>query len=112
MDHAVGALLIVAGAVLVPLGGLHQLPERLGVALAQQVAGPLPAEHVARGLAPRRASVALVAGEEVEKEGGLVEPPVLALSPAEDVAEQLLRLATVEEVLLVGGALIGVAGRD
>ena len=36
-------------------------------------------------------------------------PPVAA---REDVAEQLLGLGAVEEVLLVGRALVGVAGRD
>ena len=38
--------------------------------------------------------------------------PLLALAEREDLAEQLLGLAAVEEVLLIGRPLIGVAGRD
>src|SRR5437588_11225071 len=56
--------------------------------------------------------VFLVAGEEIEKERGLAELPFVALAAAEDVAEELLGLAPAEEMRLVGGALIGVAGRD
>src|SRR5689334_11345005 len=47
VDHAVLALLVAARApVLFPPRRLHQLLERRGVALLQQVAGPLPAEEV------------------------------------------------------------------
>ena len=56
MDHAVGALLVVADAVLVPLGVFHQLLEGLGIAFAQQVAGLLPAEHGARRDCPTACS--------------------------------------------------------
>ena len=75
MDHAVGALLVVADAILVPLGVVHQLAEGLGVALAQQVAGLLPAEHGARRVAPRRAVIGLVAGQEVQEHARLGERP-------------------------------------
>src|SRR4029079_17342499 len=85
--------------------------EGLGVALAEQVAGLLPAENVARRHAPRRAFVALVAGQEVEEQAGMHEVPLLALAEGKDVAEQLLGLGAVEEVLLVRRALIGVARR-
>ena len=40
------------------------------------------------------------------------EVPLLALAAREDVAEQLLGLAPIEEVLLIGRALVGIAGRD
>ena len=78
MHHAVGALLVIADAVGVPVGVFHQLLEGLGVAFAEQVAGPLPAEDGARRVAPRRAVIGLVAGEEVEEQAGLAERPVLA----------------------------------
>ena len=45
MDHAVGTLLILAGAVCVPIGGLHEFFKALHIALAHQIAGLLPAEH-------------------------------------------------------------------
>src|SRR5947209_8194884 len=111
MRHAIGALLILAGAVGIPIGGVHQLLEGLGVALAQQVAGFLPAEDVARRHSPRRAFVILVAGQEVEEQAGVHEIPLLALAQRKHVAEQFLGLGAIEEVLLVRRALIGIAGR-
>src|SRR5712691_13015227 len=109
MRHAVGALLVAAGAVRIPVGRVHQFLERARIALAEQVARLLPAEDVARRHAPRRAVIGLVAGEEVEEEAGMHELPALALPIREDLAEELLGLAAVEEVLLVGRALIRVA---
>ena len=82
VHHAVGALLVVAGAVGVPVGFFHQLLEGLGVAFAEQVAGPLPAEHGARRVAPRRAVIGLVAGEEIEEQARLAERPGLAAAAA------------------------------
>src|SRR4029434_3734385 len=103
MDHAVGALLVVAGAVSIPLGLVHQLIEGSCVALAEQVAGLLPAENCAGRMAPRRAMVALVTGEKIEEQARLAERPfVFACSALEYVAEQLLGLATIEKVVLVG----------
>ncbi len=102
---------VLAGAVGFPIGGVHQLLEGLGVAFTEQIAGLLPAEDVARRHAPRRALVFLVAGEEVQEEAGMHEVPLLALAERKDVAEQLLGLGAVEEVLLVGRTLIGITGR-
>src|SRR5690349_21723522 len=91
MDHAVGALFVVADAIGIPVGGFHQLLEGLGVAFADQIAGLLPAEHGAGWIAPRRAVVGLVAGQEVEEQAGLAERPLLAAVAAlEDIAKQLL----------------------
>src|SRR6516225_2301602 len=112
MRHAVRALLVLAGAVGVPVRGFHQFVERLGVAFAQQVAGLLPAENVAGGHAPRRAVIGLVAGEEIEEQVRVDEIPLFALAHAEDLAEELLGLPPAEKVLLIGRALIGIAGRD
>src|SRR5215472_16880939 len=109
MRHAVGALLVLAGAIGIPVGGFHQYLERLGVAFAEQVAGLLLAADVARGHAPRRALVFLVAGEEIEEQAGMHEIPLLALAECKDVAEQVLGLGAVEEVVLVRRALIGIA---
>src|SRR4029078_13683195 len=63
-------------------------------------------------IAPRRAVVALVPREKVEEQAGLAERPFrLARTSLEQVAEELLGLAAVEEVLLVGCTLIGVTRR-
>src|SRR5262245_57943877 len=113
MDHAIGALLIVADAVLVPLGVFHQLAEGPGVAFAEEIAGLLPAEHGACRVAPRRAAVGLVPGKEVQEHDGLAERPAPpALAASQDAAEQLLGLGAIEEVLLVGRALVGVTRRN
>ncbi len=109
MSHTVRALLVLAGAVGFPVRGVHQLLEGLGIAFAEQIAGLLPAKNVARGHAPRRALVLLVAGEEVEEQAGMHKIPLLALAHRKDVAEQLLGLGAVEEVRLVRRALIGIA---
>ena len=112
MGHAVGAFFVASGPIGIPVGGLHQLLEGLGVAFAEQIAGLLPAKQIARRHAPRRAVVFAVAGEEIEEQARMHQVPLLALAQSEDAAEQLLGLAAVEEVLLVGRALIGIAGRD
>src|SRR5580704_17553207 len=96
MGHAVGTLLVLAGAVGVPIGGLHQLLERLGVTFAEQIARLLPAEDVAIGHAPGRALERLVAGQEIEEQAGVHEIPLLALAAREDVAEQVLGLGAIE----------------
>src|SRR5262249_54141082 len=111
MHHAIRALLIVAGAVGVPIGLLHQLLERLGVTFAEEIARALPTKHGARGIAPRRAVVALISRQEVEKHRRLAELPIAAATTAaENAAEQLLGLLAIEEVLLVRRAFIRVAG--
>src|SRR6516165_12204623 len=112
MRHAVRAFFIATGAVSVPVGRLHQLLEGLGVAFAEQVAGLLPAENVARRHAPRRAVEFLITGEKVEEHAGMSEIPLLALAECEDRAEQLLGLAPRQEVLLIGRAFVGVTRRD
>src|SRR5215469_17559949 len=59
MHHAVGAFLVIARAVGIPIRLFHQLLEAVGVPLAEQVARPLPAEIVAARVAPRRAVIGL-----------------------------------------------------
>src|SRR5580700_6555916 len=102
MRHAVRAFLVAAGPVGIPVRRLDQLLERLCVAFAEQIAGLLPAEDIARRHAPRRAVVGLVARKEVEEQAGVHEVPALAFTQRENLAEELLGLATVEEVLLIG----------
>ncbi len=103
MDHAVGAFLIFADAIRIPIGCFHQLGIGLGVTFAQQIARALPAEDSPRRVAPRCAFVRAVTREKVEEQARLEERPFLAaIAALEDIAEQLLRLRAVEEVLLIG----------
>src|SRR5262244_3495418 len=75
MHHTVGAFLVISGAVSVPIGFLHQLPEGLGIALAKQIARALPAEIVPGRVTPWSAVIRLIAGKEVEEQNRLVERP-------------------------------------
>src|ERR1700746_990002 len=54
VHHAIGALLVIPGAVSVPVGIFHEFLEGLRVALAEQITGPLPAEIVSCRIAPGR----------------------------------------------------------
>src|SRR5207247_8816208 len=62
-------------AVVLPLRRLDELAEGGRVALLQEIAGALPAEHVVRRVAPRRALEVLLAHEELEEQRRLVELP-------------------------------------
>src|SRR5262249_39708716 len=100
VDHAVRALLIVTGAVGIPVGRFHQLAEGAHVAFAHEIPGALPAEHRASRITPRRAAVFLIAGEEIEEQARLAERPgAPAASTAEDVAEQPLGRFAIEKML-------------
>src|SRR5260370_9963995 len=111
MRNAVGFLLVLAGAVALPVRRLHQLLEGLGIAFAEQIAGLLPAKNIASRHTPWRAFVFLIARQEIQEQAGMQEIPLLALTERKHVAEQLLGLGAVEEVLLVRRALVGIAGR-
>src|ERR1700720_355825 len=101
MDHAIGAFFVIAGAIGVPVGFLHQLLESGGVAFAEQIAGPLPAKHRASGITPRRAPIGSIAGEKVEKKLRLEKGPRLAaLVASENLPEQGLDVLAIEEMLL------------
>src|SRR5208282_5957887 len=89
-----------------------QLLERADISLAQEIAGLLPAEDVARRHAPGRTVERAIAGEEVQEKTGMHQLPLLALAQGKDAAKKLLGLAAIEEMRLVGRALIGVAGRN
>src|SRR5262249_47823921 len=112
VHHAIGALLVIAGAVRIPVRLFHQLAKAARIAFAEQVAGTLPSENVARRVAPRSAPVLAVAGEEVEKQIRLTERPrARTATAAEDVAKELLRALAGEKVRLVWRALVRVPGR-
>src|SRR5436309_1611984 len=90
VDHTVPALVVAAlAAVVLPLRGLDQLLERRRVTLLEEVAGPLPAEHVVGRVPPRRALVVALAHEELEEQRRLVELPA-ALRARQDPREQLV----------------------
>ncbi len=62
-------------AVARPVRRFHQFAERFAVPFANQVAGPLPAEEVVRGIAPGRAFEFEPALEEFKKQRRLIELP-------------------------------------
>src|SRR6202011_2735434 len=104
MRHAIVAAWISTDAVFFPLGVLDQRAIARRVALVgEQVARPLPTEHIVGGIAPRRALIGLVTGEKIQEQGGMIERPRDArgaAAQAEDAAKQLLaRIARQEHVL-------------
>src|SRR5437773_8683594 len=111
MRHAVRAAVVLAAAVLLPVGRLDEFLVRLGVAVAHQVARALPAEDRVARDAPRRALEVDLALEEVEEERRVVETPLLALAVCEGLGEELAGLRHPGEVVLVGCLLIGVRRR-
>src|SRR5258708_24362422 len=111
MGPAVRAFFVAASPVRVPVRGVHQFTERLGISFAEQVTGFLPTEYVAGGHAPRRAVIGLGSSEKVEIKVRVDEIPFLTLAHAEHRAEQFLGLSPSDEVLLFRRALVGVTRR-
>src|SRR5437764_13985715 len=114
MRHAVVAARAAPRSVALPVGLVHQGAEARGVSLVgEQVARPLPAEDVVGGIAPGRALIGLVAGQEIEEQPRMIERPALAASSCaaspEDLAEQPLARATPEEHVLAGRMGVAVA---
>src|SRR5271156_3218838 len=116
MRHAVVATGILADTVPLPLRILDERLVSRGIALVgEQVAGPLPAEQVVCGIAPRRALIGLIAGEEIQEQAGMIEGPGLARrAPAalEDLAKELFARMPPQEYVLPRRMVIAVAGRD
>src|SRR5258708_36541843 len=91
VHHAIGALLVIARSVGIPIRLFHEFTKTSGIAFAKQITGPLPAENVARRIAPRRAAIGLIAGQEIEEQARLTERPRASTAPApEYVATKLL----------------------
>src|ERR1700733_1849669 len=116
MGHAVVALGIIADTVLAPLGVRDEGFVGGCVALIrEQVAGTLPAEYVVGRIAPGRAGIGLVAGQEIQEQRGVIEGPgalAVALFLAfEDLAEQALAGAAAQEHILARRMLVTEARR-
>src|ERR1700730_12454260 len=111
VHHAIGALLIVAGAVRVPIGFLHQLANAGRVDFTKPITGTLPAEEVPGRIARRSAAIFLVASQEVEEKTRLAERPCARTSAsAENVAKKLLGASAGEKVRLIGRPFIRISG--
>jgi hypothetical protein len=66
--HAVGAFWVVARAVTIPICFFDQSFKRRRVTFVhEQIAGPLPTEYIARRVAPRCTTIALITSEKIEK---------------------------------------------
>src|SRR5216684_2799210 len=112
MGHAVRAFFVAAGAISVPVRRIHQFGKRVCVTLTEQVAGLLPSEDVPGRHAPGGTMIRLVAGEKIEEQTRMHEVPAFSAAQSEYAAEQLLGLASAQEMLLVGRPLVGIARRN
>src|SRR5439155_816723 len=72
-----------------PVGGLDQFLVGAGVAVAHQVARPLPAENRVARDPPRGAAEVGFALQEIQEQRRVVEPPAPAVTVGEGLAEQL-----------------------
>src|SRR5918996_2565455 len=75
VHHAVSTAWVATGAVALPIRGLQQFLEGVGIAIAHQITGALPAEDVPRRVPPRRALIGSLPFEEIQVEGRVVELP-------------------------------------
>src|SRR2546427_9983975 len=113
VHHAIGALLVIARSIRVPVGLFHQFAKALRIAFTEKIAGSLPAENVARRIAPRRAAVLLIAGQEIEEQARLAERPRARTAAApENIAKELLGASARQKVRLIRRALVCVPGRN
>lgn len=112
VNHAIPALFVPAFLpVIFPSRIFHELFEGGDVAILEEIAGLLPAEDIVGGISPRGAVVIHVPLEELEEIRGEIEFPGL-LSVPEDLLKKFFRAVATEEMLLVGGFLVAVAGRE
>src|SRR5215469_6045140 len=115
VGHAVIAARVTAHAVALPLGLLHQGAESGGIPLVgEQIARPLPTEDVVGRIAPGRALVSLIAGQEVEEQPGMIERPAplygtRAATP-EDLAEQALAGVAGQKDILPWCVMVAIPG--
>ncbi len=115
VSHAVVAPCIPADAIPAPVRVFDQRAVTGSVSLVgHEVTRPLPAEDVVGRVAPGRALIGLIAGQEVEKQARVIEspaPPALPAAP-EDLAKQALARGASEEYVVTRSVLVVIAGRD
>ncbi len=87
MNHTVGTAGVLAYPVSCPVRSLHQFLVRFRVTIIEHVARPLPAEDVVSWVPPGEAGVILIAGQEIQIKGAVVEFPAPVFSEQEQVPE-------------------------
>ena len=99
MNHALGALLILTCAIVLPLRRFEQLAEGFRITFLQEIAGLLPTEDVIRRITPRRALIFFLPHQEIQEEGRLVELPS-CLGTTQDLRKEFPRPSLLQEMLL------------
>src|SRR4030095_15479977 len=107
MRHAVGAFWVVARTITIPVRVFNQSFERRRVTLVyEQIAGPLPTQHVTCRVTPGCTTVALVAGEKIQKQARVVKPPFVLSAKPENISEKLFTRLALHKNVLPGSMLI------
>jgi hypothetical protein len=107
MRHAVGAFWVVARAITIPVRFFKQSFKRRRVALVyEQIAGPLPTQHVTCRVTPGCTTVALVAGEKIQKQARVVKPPLVLPAKPENISEKLFARLALHKNVLAGRMFI------
>src|SRR5262245_54594336 len=113
MCHAVGTFWVVARPVTIPVCFFNESFERRCVAFVyQQIAGPLPTENVACRVTPGCATVGLVAGEKIQKQARVIEPPLPLFTKAENISEELFARFALHKNVLARSMLIAKPRRN
>ena len=111
MGHAVIATWIPAATIMLPVRGLDQLLVAFCIAVGHQIAGFLPAEDRVAGNAPGRAREIDLAFQEVKERGEWFNRH-FERGRGESFAEDLPGTLDAQEMVLIGGLFVGIAGRD
>ena len=87
MYHTVGAAGVLSHPVSRPVRHLHQFLVRCRVIVIEQIARALPTKDIVSGVSPWQALVILIACQEIQVEGAMVESPVPVFSKQEQVSK-------------------------
>src|SRR5256885_915438 len=83
-----------------------------GILRATSIAGPLPAEDVARRIPPGGTTITLITGQKIEKQAGVVKLPVASPAESENVSKELFGRVSFDEHVLPGSMLITESRRN
>ena len=96
---------------MLPFRVTNQFLECVSVPVLQKVAGLLPAKDVVGWHAPGGAAIFAPAHQELEKQRTHIELPLL-IAITENLTEQATCFLSTEEMFLVGGFVVRIAGRE
>src|SRR5262249_4719124 len=99
--------------VVIPRGFFHQSFEARSIPFVnEQITRPLPAKNVTCGVTPGCAAISLIAGEEIQKQARMVQPPASFFAQGANISEQLLTRLALNKKLLLRSMIVTEARRN